>query len=139
MRRMADVVVLDRAMFAAREAANLLRVPESTLRWWLDGGKRRGKTYPPVIWPEPAGSGTVTWGEFVEAGLLRQYRRVHDVKLSVLRAFIDRMRDEFGFPYPLAHERPFVGAGPSLVRRIQDDVALDAELCLAAEANGSCS
>jgi uncharacterized protein (DUF433 family) len=135
MRHMAEVVVLDREMFAVREAANLLRVPESTLRWWLEGGVRRGKAYPPVIRPEPTGSGTVTWGEFVEGGLLRQYRRVHDVKLSALRQFIDRAREEFGVPYPLAHERPFVGVGRQLVRRIQDDVALDAELCLVAEAN----
>jgi uncharacterized protein (DUF433 family) len=136
MRRMAAVVVLDREMFAVGEAAHLLRLPESTLRWWLEGGERRNKTYPPVIRPEPTGSGSVTWGEFVEAGLLRQYRRVHDVKLSVLRAFIDRMRDEFGVPYPLAHQQPFVGVGPDLVRRIQTDVALGAELCLVAEANG---
>jgi len=33
------------------------------------------KTYKPVIRTEPTGSNRVTWAEFVEAGLLRQYRR----------------------------------------------------------------
>src|SRR5690606_39664564 len=64
---MGDVAVLDREMFTIGEAARLLRMPPSTLRWWLEGGTRRGKLYPPVIRREPTGSTTVTWGEFVEA------------------------------------------------------------------------
>ena len=31
--------------------------------------------YAPVIRPEPTGDDLVTWGEFVELGYLREYRR----------------------------------------------------------------
>lgn len=122
-------------MFTIGEAARLLRVPDSTLRWWLEGGARRGKVYPPVIRPEPTGSTTVTWGEFVESGLLRQYRRIHDVPLSALRAFIDQAREQFDVAYPLAHHRPYVGSGPQLVLELQAAVGLEAEYCLVAVAN----
>lgn len=132
---MGDVALLHREMFGLREAARLLRVPESTLRWWLEGAERPSKRYPPVIRPEPTGSTAVTWGEFVEAGLLRQYRRVLKVKLSTLRAFIDEAREGFGVLYPLAHHRPYVGAGRQLVLKIQDEVGLDADYCLVAVAN----
>lgn len=133
---MGKVLVLDREMYTMGEAARLLRVPESTLRWWLEGKTYRGTTYRPVIRPEPTGSGSVTWGEFVEAGLLRQYRRAHGVRLKALREFIDRVRDQFGIAYPLAHRRPYVGVGKQLVQQIQTDVGLDADLCLVAVANG---
>jgi hypothetical protein len=34
------------------------------------------------------------------------YRREHDVPLKELRDFIDRLREEFQVPYPLADRRP---------------------------------
>ena len=52
---MATVSVLEREMFSEPEAARLLRVPQSTLNYWLEGGVRRDKTYKPVIRPEPLG------------------------------------------------------------------------------------
>jgi uncharacterized protein (DUF433 family) len=127
--------VLDREMFSEAEAARLLRVPQSTLHWWLDGGTYRNRGYRPVIRVEPRGERSVTWAEFVEAGLLREYRRTHGVKLSELRIVIDRLRDEYGIPYPLAHHRPFVGPGRELLLEVQRDAELDPELCLVAVAN----
>lgn len=132
---MGDVTVLHREMFSMREAARLLRVPESTLRWWLEGADRPRRRYPPVIRPESTGASSVTWREFVEAGLLRQYRRIHEVKLSALRSFIDLAREQFGVPYPLAHHRPYVGAGKQLVLKLQADVELEPDYCLIAVAN----
>lgn len=70
---MTDVALLDREMYAEAEAARLLRVAQSTLHYWLEGGKQRGKTYRPIIRPEATGQRSVTWAEFVEAGLLREY------------------------------------------------------------------
>jgi uncharacterized protein (DUF433 family) len=127
--------ILDREMFTEAEAARLLRVPASTLHWWLNGGTYRGRTYRPVIRLEPTGRRVVTWAEFVEAGLLREYRRTHNVALSELRLVIDRLREEYGTPYPLADLRPFVGPGPELLLEVQRDAALDAELCFVAVAN----
>jgi uncharacterized protein (DUF433 family) len=127
--------VLDREMFSEAEAARLLRVPQSTLHWWLDGGTYRNRGYRPVIRVEPRGERSVTWAEFVEAGLLREYRRTHGVKLPELRIVIDRLRDEYGIPYPLAHHRPFVGPGRELLLEVQRDAEFDPELCLVAVAN----
>jgi uncharacterized protein (DUF433 family) len=128
-----SVTILDREMFSETAAARLLRVAPSTLHWWLEG---RPPKYRPVIRPEPTGSRTVTWAEFVEAGLLRSYRRDHDVPLRQLRDFIDRLRDKFQVPYPLADRRPYIGSGRALLIDLQGRSQLDPEFCLVAVANG---
>jgi uncharacterized protein (DUF433 family) len=114
-------------------AARLLRVAPSTLHSWLEG---RPPRYRPVIRVEPTGSRNVTWAEFVEAGLLRSYRREHDVPLKELREFIDRLCEGFQVPYPLADRRPYVGSGRRLLIDLQDRSHLDPEFCLVAIANG---
>jgi uncharacterized protein (DUF433 family) len=128
-----DATVLDREMYTEAEAARLLRVPQSTLHWWLEG---KPPKYRPVIRPEPTGSRVVTWAEFVESGLLRSYRRIHDVPLHELRDFIDRLRDEFSVPYPLADKRPYVGSGRQLLIDLQDRSQLDPDFCLVAVVSG---
>jgi len=125
--------MLDREMYTEAAAARLLRVAPSTLHWWLEG---RPPRYRPVIRREPASSRVVTWAEFVEAGLLRSYRRDLEVPLRELREFIDRLRDEFRVPYPLADRRPYIGAGRRLLVDLQDRSHLDPEFCLVAVANG---
>jgi len=127
---------LDRELFSEAEAARLLRVSQSTLHWWLDGGTYRGRTYRPVIRLRPTGERSVTWAEFVEAGLLREYRRTHGVALAQLRTVIDRLREEYGVPFPLAHYRPFVGPGRELLLEVQQQTHLAADFCLVAVANG---
>jgi uncharacterized protein (DUF433 family) len=129
------ITVLEREIFSEAEAARYLRVAQSTLHYWLEGGTRRGKTYPPVIRSEPRGARAVTWAEFVEAGLLREYRRELMVPMLELRAFIDRLRSELGIPYPLAHAQPFVG-DRQLVWEAQEAVGLDPDFCLVAEVRG---
>jgi uncharacterized protein (DUF433 family) len=126
--------VLDREMFTEAEAARLLRVPQSTLHYWLEGGDRRGKSYKPVIRPEPVGTRVVTWAEFVEAGWLKEYRQ-RSVPMAELRTFIDRLRQDFGVPYPLAHRRPLV-SGRQLVLEAQEAAGLRPEYWLVAWASG---
>ena len=126
------VAILEREMYSETTAARLLRVAPSTLHWWLEG---RPPRYRPVIRPEPTNSRTVTWAEFVEAGLLRSYRRDHEVPLRELRDFIDRLRDEFQVPYPLADRRPYVGSGRRLLVDLQDRSQLDPDFCLVAIVN----
>jgi uncharacterized protein (DUF433 family) len=114
------VEVLERELYSVPVAAQILRVPTSTLRYWLEGHTG----HPPVIRPEATGARWVTWGEFVEAGFLRTYRRAHNVPMSRLRAFIDELRAAFGVPYPLAHYRPFTATGPRLVLEAQRAASL---------------
>jgi uncharacterized protein (DUF433 family) len=131
----AVVAVLDREMFSVSVAARLLSVPTSTLSYWLEGGERRGKRYKPLLRPEPLQKRTVTWAEFVEAGLLSSYRRKLNVPMAELRAFIDLLRDELGVPYPLADRRPYV-LNRQLVEEVQASLGLDPEWCLVAKVNG---
>src|SRR6478752_2467559 len=131
---MSRTSVLEREMYTEAEAARLLRVPQSTLHYWLEGGQRRGKTHRPVIRIEPSGSRAVTWAEFVEAGLLHSYRNAR-VPMTELRTFIDLLRADLGVAYPLAHHRPFV-SGRNLVMQAQDQAGLDPDFCLVAVASG---
>lgn len=128
--------LLDREMFAEAEGARLLQVAQGTLHYWLEGGTRGDRQYAPIIRPEPTGSRTVTWGEFVEAGLLRQYRRKHGVPMRELRAVIEYLRDLLGVPHPLAHARPFVGPGRRLLLEVQEEVGLPGDFWLVAVADG---
>ncbi len=121
------VEVLHRELYVIGEAARLLGIPASTLRWWLEGRDQ----YPPVIRPEPTESGTVTWGEFVEAGFLREYRKARSLQL--LRPVIDRLREGFGVPYPLAHFKPFVGPGLQLTLEAQRSADLPEDLTIVYE------
>jgi uncharacterized protein (DUF433 family) len=124
-----SVVVLKRELFTVPEAARQLVVPESTLRWWLEGGERRGVNYLPVLRTEPTGSSLVTWGEFVEARYLREYR-VKRVPLQRLRRAIDFLRESFEVPYPLAHFKPFVGPGREILLEAQRVADLPPEFWL---------
>ena len=130
------VTTLEREIFTEAEAARHLQLAQSTLHYWLEGGQRRQKMYQPVLREEPTGRRVVTWGEFVEAGLLRQYRRVHQVPMAELRAVIDRLRQRLQVAYPLAHSRPFIGPGRQLLEKIQREAGLDADFCLVAIASG---
>jgi hypothetical protein len=130
---MAAASLLDREMYSEAEAARYLRVPQSTLHYWLEGGERRSKVYAPVIRPEPTGRhAPVTWAEFIEAGLLRSYRRT-GIPMAELRAFIELLRDRYQVPYPLADRRPFV-SGRELVLRAQEESELDPDLARGAGA-----
>ena len=128
-----SVNLLEREMYTEAAAAHLLRVAPSTLHYWLEG---RPPRYRPVIRVQPTNSRKVTWAEFVEAGLLKSYRRDHDVPLGELRDFIDRLREKFGVPWPLADRRPYVGSGRKLLIDLQGRSHLDPEFCLVAVANG---
>jgi uncharacterized protein (DUF433 family) len=129
------VTVLDRKMFTEAAAARLLGVPQRTLNYWLEGGERRGRLYKPVIRIEPKGDHPpVTWAEFIEAGLLREYRKAQ-VPMAELRAFIDLVRERYQVPYPLADRRPWI-SGRELLSQAQDASGLDPDFCLIAEVRG---
>ncbi|MEV4657808.1 hypothetical protein [Micromonospora sp. NPDC049301] len=129
------VTVLHAEMFSEAEAARLLDLPQSTLHYWLEGGTRRGVKYAPILRSEPQGGRAVTWAEFVEAGLLRQYRRRDRVPMKELRAFIDKLRTELGVPYPLADRRPYA-VNKELVHQAQISAGLAPEWHMVAEVSG---
>jgi len=105
-------------VYGVSEAAGLLGLRSERARAWLDGYERQGVRYAPVIRTEPTGIEIVTWGEFVELGYLREYRR-KGVPLQRLRPVIDELRHEFQTPYPLATAKPFI-YGKELVLELQE-------------------
>ena len=133
------ITTLDRELCSEAEAARLLGVGQSALHHWLEGGVRRGTTYQPVIRTEPLGHhAPVTWAEFIEAGLLKTYRRDAQVPMRQLRSFISVLRDDFAVPYPLADQRPFV-SGRTLVMTAQEQSGLAGEYWLVSEVRGQLS
>jgi uncharacterized protein (DUF433 family) len=120
--------ILDRELYDEALAAEVLGVPRPTLHYWLEGGKRGSRTYAPILRPAATGSYAVTWGEFVEARYLREYRRTLGTSMQRLRAFIEFLRRELGVPYPLAHARPWVGPGRHLFISAQEQAGLPPEL-----------
>ena len=110
--------ILERPVYGTAEAAGLLGLRTDRTRAWLDGYERQGVVYPPVIRVDRTGDDIVTWGEFVELGYLREYRR-KGVPLQRLRPVIDELRREFDTPYPLATAKPYV-YGKELVLEVQE-------------------
>jgi hypothetical protein len=94
---------LERRVYGMSQAARLLGVRTDALRRWVDGYEHAGTAYAPVIREER--SDTVSWGEFVEAGYLREYR-AKQVTLQYLRLVIAILREELGVRYPLATLKP---------------------------------
>ncbi len=122
------VSTLERPVYGTSQAARLLGLPPGTVRRWVDGYARAGIRHAPVIREDPTGDDLLTWGEFVEVGYLREYRR-RQVSLQYLRPVIERLRRRLGVRYPLAHARPFV-ADRQLVLAVQEEVGLVPELRL---------
>ena len=124
----AQVSVLDRPVYGLSDAASLLGLNWSRARAWLDGYERKSVRYPPVVRPCSTGETVVSWGEFVELGYLREYRR-KGVPLQRLRPVIEALREEFQTPYPLATAKPYVG-DRELVMKLQEDNDLPQQIAI---------
>lgn len=112
------ISILERPVYGVVEAAGLLGLRTDRARAWLDGYMRQETAYPPVIRVRHTGADVVTWGEFVELGYLREYRR-KGVPLQRLRPVISQLRREYDTPYPLATMKPFI-YGKELVLELQE-------------------
>ncbi|MFG2086971.1 DUF433 domain-containing protein [Spirillospora sp. NPDC048824] len=126
---MSVVDLLDRPVYGMAQVDRLLRLKSGTARRWIDGYWRNSQFYEPIVRLSPTGGALVTWGEFVEARLLSEYRDA-GVRINKMRAVVAELRDHFG-DYPLAKSAPFISAeGQEVVLRIQTDVDLDEDLQL---------
>ncbi len=101
-------------MYELPEAARLLRLPGATLGRWLNGYKRNGTQYAPVLREVPGDDSCFTWGEFIEAAHLLEYRLMHKVSMGTLRDYMKEWRDYLGVKYPLAHRQAYVGVKPRM-------------------------
>ncbi|OHU71846.1 hypothetical protein BKG86_02065 [Mycobacteroides chelonae] len=120
----------DRPVYGFGQVDHILGLKAGTSQRWVDGYQRSGKSYPPVIRPESTGDEVVTWGEFIEARLLAEYRD-EGVPLVKMRPAVERLREELNTRYPLASAKTWLGVeGRELVRKVQEAVGLDHRLRL---------
>jgi uncharacterized protein (DUF433 family) len=126
---MIDVVnLLDRPVYGFGQVDRILGLSSGTARRWIDGYKRAGREFAPVVRPSSTGDESVRWGEFVETRLLSEYRDA-GVPLVRMRPAILRLREELGTLYPLASAKAWLLAeGRELIGRIQDEVGLERRL-----------
>jgi hypothetical protein len=120
--------LLDRPVYGMMQVDRLLGLHAGTARRWIDGYERSGKRYDPIVREVRTGSDVVSWGEFIETRLLANYRTA-GVPIIKLRPVVQRLREELGVRFPLAHARTYVQAyGRELVARVQDQEKLDSRL-----------
>jgi hypothetical protein len=122
--------LLARAVYGMGQVDWILRLRPGTARRWIDGYARAGKAYPPIVRLESSGDDLVTWGEFIEARLLSEFRD-SGVPIFRMRPAVERLRERFNRLYPLAHARPWLEeGGRELVMRVQEEVHLEKPLLL---------
>jgi len=80
---LASLTYLERPVYGFSHVDDLLGLKGGTARRWIDGYERRGKEHPPIVRETRTDNELVTWGEFVETGLLARYR---DAGVSILHA-----------------------------------------------------
>ncbi len=131
--RSTGLSVLEREVFNVTQAAKLLGVPPPTARSWLDGAKRKGVTYPPVVRASRTRVSIVTWGEYVELEFLAQFRTAQS--LQSLRPIIEALRDYYQTPYPLATVMPYLEDGRDVVLNLQRDNDTPEDLRIVVEEN----
>lgn len=102
--------MLDREVYVYAEVDRLIGITPGTARRWINGYERQGVMYPPVIRvvPRDDGDDWVTWGEFVEARMLAEFRDIKKIRVKRLRETIDSLRQRYGVEYPLAHLKPYL-------------------------------
>ena len=126
----AVIDLLDKPVYSMGQTDRLLRVSDGTSRRWIDGYESRGKVYEPLIREARTGSDMVTWGEYVEARLISEYRQ-QGVTVFRLRPAIMELRERLGKKHPLAYSSPFTSVeGRELVLEVQASTGLQPSLYL---------
>ncbi len=115
--------LLDRPVYTFPEVDRLLELHSGTARRWIDGYRRGGTHYLPVVREESTGSDVVTWGEFVETRLLSEYRST-GVPMLRMRPAVEILRRDLGTRYQLARSKPFAESR-DLILKVQDESGLD--------------
>jgi len=86
--------------YGVAEAAAYLKVPYTTLRYWLVGADR----IPPIVLPAQADPVRLSFLNLLECHALSGMRKMYDLKLPKVRAAIRRVTQEMGRAHPLVTE-----------------------------------
>lgn len=123
------VSLLERPVYTYREVDRLLGLNPDTAKRWINGYRRNGREYAPIVRDEPTDASWVTWGEFIETRLLSEYRDVNEIKIIRMRRVVTALREYYHRRYPLAYSRPFVRIEDRRVlARVQEETGLDSQV-----------
>lgn len=91
------VDLLSRPTYGLAQIDSLLGLQAGTARRWIDGYRRGGKLYDPVVRERGTGEEVATWGEFIETRLLAEYRDA-GVPMIRMRPAVEALREELKVP-----------------------------------------
>lgn len=124
--RMSVTSILDREVYLYAEVDRLIGLSSGTARRWINGYERSGTAYPPILRVARRDTEWATWGEFVEARILAEYRD-ENIPTARLRGAIDGLRRLYGIDYPLAHLRPYLAVHDRDLTISGEDVGLSSD------------
>jgi len=87
----------DQAAYGLPEAAVYLKVPKTTLRYWLTGSGKLS----PIIEPVEAGPIRLSFLNLLECHAVAGMRKIYDLKLPKVRSALRKISKEFPQPHPL--------------------------------------
>ncbi len=123
------VSLLERPVYTYREVDRLLGLNPDTAKRWINGYRRNGREYEPIVREKPTDATWVTWGEFIETRLLSEYRDVNEIKIIRMRRVVAELREYYHRRYPLAYSRPFVKVEDrQVLARVQEETGLDSQV-----------
>lgn len=96
------ISLLHRPVYTYPQVDRLLGLTSGTARRWINGYRRGRRTYEPIVRPESQNTTWVTWGEYVEARLLANWRDLDKLPIPKLRRLAEYLRRETGEEFPLA-------------------------------------
>jgi uncharacterized protein (DUF433 family) len=82
------------------EAAVYLKVPSTTLRYWLTGFSKR----PPIIEPVELNPIRLSFLNLLECHALAGMRKIYNLKLPKVRTALRKVTEKFHSPHPLVNE-----------------------------------
>jgi len=93
-------ILYDQAAYGLPEAAVYLKVPYTTLRYWLTGfGKLT-----PIIEPVESGPIRLSFLNLLECHALAGMRKIYNLKLPRVRSALRKISKDFPQPHPLIYE-----------------------------------
>lgn len=92
-----NIELYEEAAYGVSEAAAYLKVPYTTLRYWLTGFKRR----PAVVVPVETDPLRLSFLNLLECHVLAGMRKLYDLKLPKVRTALVRVGEKIGKPHPL--------------------------------------
>lgn len=96
------ISLLHQPVYIYSQVDRLLELTSGTARRWINGYRHGRRTYDPIIRPQSRNTTWVTWGEYVEARLLANWRDVDKLPIPKLRRLAEYLRRETGDEFPLA-------------------------------------